>query len=388
MLSTAFTLAASAEPAADQQQLVAANTGFAFDLLDQIAAASPSANVFISPYSVSSALQMVQNGAAGETKAEMQRVLKTGGMTPDSLNVAFRDLDRTLAARKDVTLELANGLWYQQGFHLKPAFAAANQKFFQAGLEAVDFGAPQSADTINAWADRHTQGKIKNVVHYPFPPLTRLILADAIYFKGRWTEPFKQNRTAPRDFHPAEGQPKQTPMMTRSGNFIYRETPDFQAAKLSYEGGLQMELYLPQTNSSPQKLLAILSAQPQTGSGFSSREGTVTLPKFKMDYNAVLNDPLTALGMKGAFARDANFSGIADEPLFISQVRQKSYVDVNEEGTEAAAVTTVQIQSLAMRRPSPDRFTMILDRPFLFVISDVNTGSILFMGIVNDPAGD
>lgn len=377
-----------ADSPTDMNNLVAANTAFAFDLMNQITRAQPGGNVFISPYSVSSALQMVANGAAGGTKSEMQQVLKTSGISADALNGAFKDLDQQLEGRKDVILNLANGMWYQEGFHMKPPFVATNQQYFRAELASVDFGSPQAAKIINDWADRKTNGKIREVVEFPFPPLTRLILANAIYFKGKWVEPFKKSLTKPRDFHLANDQIKQTPMMTQDGHFQYQESPKFQAIKLPYNGGLQMELYLPAANSSPQMFLADIAGNEKSResirSGFSRREGSVTLPKFKMEYEILLNRPLQSLGMKSAFASNADFSGIADEPLNISEVKQNSYVDVNEEGTEAAAVTTVTVRALALMRPM-EKFTMVLDRPFFFVISDANTGSILFMGVVNEP---
>ena len=380
-----------AGPVAAPAQLVAANTAFALGLMNQVAQARPDANVFISPFSVSSALQMVGNGAAGETKAEMQRVLQAAGLSADSLNAACKDLNQQLATRQDVILNLANGLWFQQGFHLKSAFVDANRKFFQARLAGVDFGKPSSARTINAWADQQTRGKIKEVVQFPFPPLTRLVLANAIYFKGQWVEPFEKRLTRPREFHLPDGQAKRTPMMAREGSFVYRETAEFQAVRLPYKGGLQMELFLPSTNSSPQKLLTALAApgnwQQAARSGFSLEEGSVILPKFRIEYDVQLNQALKALGLKRAFTAHADFSGIADEPLAISQVKQKSYVDVNEEGTEAAAVTSVTMTALAIRRPPPKQFAMILDRPFFFVISDAASGSLLFMGIVNNPVG-
>ena len=387
---TALGLTACADPASDSE-LAAANTAFAFDLMSQVGRAQPDANVFISPYSVSSALQMTAAGAAGETKIEMQQVLKTSGLTADSLNTATKNLNQQFEGRKDVILNLANGIWVQKDYQIKAAFVDNNRKFFGAELASVDFENPQSAEAINDWADRQTQGKIKEVVKFPFPPLTRLILANAIYFKGKWVVPFEKDETRPREFHRANGQSKETPMMTQEGNFIYQETPDFKAVKLPYKGGLQMELYLPQTNSSPLRFLAACG-ENQTRrkiiqTGFSRREGTVTLPKFKIECNVLLNDSLRALGMKTAFTRGADFSGIADGGLYISEVKQKSYVDVNEEGTEAAAVTVVGIRASAVMMPPPNRFTMILDRPFFFVISDVNTGSILFMGVVNDPTG-
>ena len=394
-LATLVGLAASqllAGSPTDMNNLVTANTAFAFGLMNQITQADPNGNVFISPFSVSSALQMVVNGAAGGTRAEMLQVLRTSGIPADGLNGAFKGLDQQLTGRKDVTLNLANGLWYQEDFHMKPAFVDTNQQYFGAELASVDFGSPQAAKTINDWASQKTNGKIKEVVEFPFPPLTRLILANAIYFKGKWVEPFKKDRTKPRDFHLSNGQTSQTPMMVQDGHFQYQETPRFQAIKLPYNGGLQMELYLPATNSSPQMFLADIAGKEtwrgNIQSGFRRREGSITLPKFKMEFEILLNNPLQALGMKSAFANNADFSGIANEQLSISEVKQKSYVDVNEEGTEAAAVTTVGIRAMAIMEPV-ERFTMILDRPFFFVISDANTGSILFMGVVNEPkSGD
>jgi serpin B len=372
----------------DMNNLVAANTAFAFDLMNQITRAQPGGNVFISPFSVSSALQMVVNGAAGGTKAEMQQVLKTSGVSAGALNGAFKDLNQQLEGRKDVTLNLANGMWVQKDFHIKPAFVDTNRQYFRAELASVDFNNPQAAKTINGWAEQKTKGKITKVVEFPFPALTRLILANAIYFKGKWVEPFKKDLTKPRDFHLANGQTKQTPMMVQDSHFQYQENAKFQAVKLPYNGGLQMELYLPATNSTPQMFLADIAGKEtwrdSIQSDFSRREGTVTLPKFKMEFEIELNNPLQSLGMKSAFANTADFSGIADEPLNISEVKQKSYVDVNEEGTEAAAVTTVGIRAMALMKPI-EKFSMVLDRPFFFVISDATTGSILFMGVVNEP---
>jgi serpin B len=374
-------------PAADVEKLVAGNTGFGFDLMNQVVQAQPDANVFISPYSVSRALQMTVTGARGETKAEMQRVLKTEGIPASSLRAASRDLHDQLATRTNVTLNLANRLWYQEGFHLKPSFAEVNRIFFQGELAGVDFGSPQAAKTINDWADTETHGKIKDVVQFPFPPLTRLVLANAIYFKGKWVTPFQKNGTRPCAFHLANGQTKQTPMMSQEGKFAYEADPNFQAVKLRYEGGLQIELYLPATNSSPQALLADLATRwKHVETGFSQLEGGVMLPKFRIEYDVTLNQPLEALGMKSAFGTKADFSGIAEEPLYISELKQKSYVDVNEEGTEAAAMTS---EMMVMSAGPRKEFTIILDRPFFFMISDMNTGSILFMGVVNDPvAGD
>jgi serpin B len=379
-----------ADPASDPARLAAANTGFAFDLLKQIAGEQPNANVFISPFSVSSVLQMVANGAAGDTRTEMQRVLKTAGLPPETLNAACRDLNQSLNSQTNVILSLANAIWFQEGIRLKPGFVATNSRFFQAGLAPVDFKKPESAKTINDWADNCTHGKVKDVVQWPFDPLTRVILANAIYFKGKWANPFDKNQTKPRAFHLAKGGTKPTPTMWQRKTFSYQEGNGFQAVRLPYAGGrLQMYLFLPDTSSSPAKLLAGMDNDTWRDKilpRFRDREGTLALPRFKLEYDVVLNDPLEALGMRHAFD-DADFSAMAAEPLFVSKVKQKSFVEVNEEGTEAAAVTTVTVAFSAMPMNPPKPFEMIVDRPFFFVIEDNETRSVLFMGVVYDPAG-
>jgi serine protease inhibitor len=382
---SAFTVSAQ-----DAEKLAAANTGFAFDLLKQIAKEQPRENIFISPFSVSTALQMVGNGAAGKTKEEMQRVLKISGLSPEKLNAACKSLNQSLNSQSDVTLNLANGIWFQNDFHLKPGFISDNKDFFQAELAGVDFKNPNSAQTINDWADKKTRGKIKDMFQFPFPPLTRMILANAIYFKGKWGEPFDKSQTKPRPFHLPIGESKQTPMMQKHRHFSYRETDDFQAVRLGYSGRyLDMILFLPKTNSSPQKLLAELSTaswQDDVLSQFEDREGTLVFPKFKVNYDVELNQPLESLGMKRVFdPRAADFSAMADEPLFVSEVKQKSFVEVNEEGTEAAAVTEISATAMEAMPVQQEPFEMVVDRPFFFVIADERTQSILFMGIVNNP---
>jgi serpin B len=382
-------LAAFADSPADPAKLAAANTGFAFDLLKQITVEQPNANVFISPFSVSSLLQMAANGAAGDTKTEIQRVLKTTGLPPESLNTACKDLNQSLNSQTNVILNLANAIWFQEGIRLKPGFVATNGRFFQAELAPVDFRKPDSAKIINDWADNNTHGKIKDIVQWPFDPLTRVILANAIYFKGQWAQPFDKNATKPRAFHLANGGTKPTPMMWQRKTFSYQEGDGFQAARLPYAGGrLQMYLFLPNTSSSPAKLLASMDNDTWRDKilpRFRDREGTLAFPRFKLEYEVTLNDPLEALGMRHAFD-DADFSAMASERLFVSKVKQKSFADVNEEGTEAAAVTTgVMAGAIAMEPPKP--FEMIVDRPFFFVISDDQTKSILFMGVIYDPAG-
>lgn len=375
----------------DVTKLALADNGFAFGLLKQIAGEQPGKNIFISPISVSTVLQMVANGAAGKTRTEMQQVLQTGGLAPDALNAANKDLSQSLNSQTNVILSLANAIWYKKEFHLKPEFVAVNREFFQAELGGLDFTKPESAQTINDWADKSTRGKIKEVVQWPFDPLTRVILANAIYFKGKWDRPFDKKATKDHAFNVLPGgTPKQVPMMWQQADFSYQEGDGFQAVRLPYAGGrLQMYLFLPATNSSPTKLLADLNGETWSNKilpGFHDCKGTLALPRFKLDYDVLLNDPLKALGMKSAFTSDADFSAMADEPLFVSEVKQKSFVEVNEEGTEAAAVTTVTMRAMAIMEPLKP-FEMIVDRPFLFIIGDNRTQSILFMGVIYDPTG-
>jgi serine protease inhibitor len=376
--------------AQDSEKLAAANNSFAFDLLKQIEKEQPRENIFISPFSVSTALQMVGNGAAGETKAEMQRVLVTGSLPPDKLNAASKSLNESLNSQPDVILNLANAIWCQNELQLKPGFVAVNKTFFQVELAGVNFNDPKSADIINDWADKKTYGKIQHVFQFPFPPLTKVIVANAIYFKGKWVEPFDKGQTKLCPFYLPNDEQKQTPMMRQHRHFGYQETGDFQAVRLVYFGkGLDMILFLPKTNSSPQKLLAELGAvswQDDICPQFDDREGTLVFPKFKLEYGVRLNDSLEALGMKSAFTTGANFSAMSDEPLIISEAKQASSIEVNEEGTEAAAVTGLGFSRIG---PIPDPtkpFEMIVDRPFFFMIADERTQSILFMGIIFDPA--
>lgn len=380
-------LQALADLSADQSKLASANTAFAFDLFGQVSHEQPDANIFISPFSVSTVLQMIENGAAGTTKEEMEQVLHTGHLPTNALNAACRSLNQSLNSQTNAILELANAIWYKQSIPLKPAFVSANKEFFGAELGAVDFGSPQSAQTINDWASNNTRGKIQQVVQWPFPPLTRLVLANAIYFKGKWEIPFDEKDTKPHVFHLAGGGEKQVPTMWQHGQFAYQEGDGFQAVRLPYTGRrLWMEIFLPTADSSLTNLLARFNTDLERTKmlyGFVRREGTLALPRFKLEYGAKLNDSLQALGMKRAF-HDADFSGMSDEPLALSEVKQKSYIEVTEEGTEAAAVTVGMMRATAILRPLKP-FEMIVDRPFFFVIEDGQTRSILFMGAVYEP---
>jgi serine protease inhibitor len=373
----------------DQEKLAAANAGFAFGLLKQIVQQQPATNVFISPYSASVVLEMIANGAAGKTKEEMDRVLGVGGLTEDRLNQACKEMDASIrSAQSNVVLTLANSIWYRPGVELKPEFSAANRDYFGAALNALDFTDPRSAGVMNRWAEQNTQGKIKRIVEPPIPGSFQLFLANAIYFKGTWLTQFDKKETRQRPFHLTSGSQKNVPMMQQKGHFLYQEGNGFQAIQLPYAGKrLGMFVLLPQTNSSLEKLLASFDGSSWRNvilPKFTSQEGMIALPRFKLEYEVKLKQMLRAMGMKLAFERSADFSGMSSTALYVDEVKQMSFVEVNEEGTEAAAVTVGGIKATSVR-VEPKPFQMIVDRPFLFLIHDMQTSSVLFLGALSEP---
>ena len=383
-----LTVAAAVAFAGDFPRFAQADSGFAFNLFKQIPGLQTN-NLFVSPYSVAIALHMLCNGAAGKTRAEIQGALGTKDLTQDEINGFFRGLNSSLTSQTNVNLNLANSIWYSKGFRVRLAFVSTNEAFFNSKVSPVNFKSPGSADMINHWAADSTRGKITGIVSFPFPVDTEVVMANAIYFKGDWAQPFDKRLTQKRYFYLRGTIIKQTPMMSRRGTFRYQKGNGFQAVELPYAGDrLQMILFLPVTNSSPAELLAGIDGTNWNGKilpRFMSRDGNVVFPKFKFYCSQLLNKPLQRLGIQKAFVPGAaDFSRISADPVAVSEVLQKSFVDVNEQGTEAAAVTTVTIRATAVMRPQPP-FEMIVDRPFFFVIFDRPTGAILFMGIVNDP---
>jgi serine protease inhibitor len=395
LLATGLILVSSktiGAPSPDLAKLADANNGFAFTLVKELAKGKPGENIFISPYSISGALQMVRAGAAGETRREMDEVLGTKEFSGDSLAGAYKELDQAIhAGASNAVLSVANAIWYAPNIQLRPEFVSVNKDFYGARLSALDFTDPRASGIVNKWVDEQTHGKIKRIVEGPLSGLTGAFLANAIYFKGSWEKKFEQKDTEDRVFNLAYGQQKTVPMMRQKREFLYQDAPGFQAVDLDYAGSrLRMCLLLPKANSSPRKLLEGMEAETWKTSvipKFGRRQGTLLLPRFKLEYGAELKQPLAGLGMKRAFYRAADFSAMSATPLFVEAVKHKSFVEMNEEGTEAAAVTGVIMHATAVR-PEGQPFQMVVDRPFLFVIEDAPTHSILFLGLVLDPTGN
>jgi len=373
-------------------RLAAANNSFSFNLLRQLATEQPDASILVSPYSVATALQMAANGATGQTRAEMGQVLGITNLTTSELNQAFKVTAGTLnAANTNVILTTANALWYRQSAQIKPVFLAANQKFFSSTIKPLDFSnVPAAENEINHWASNQTHGRITGIANGMIDPVhTDLILANAIYFKGRWLDPFDKGRTTEHPFHPATGAPKNLQMMEMFKKFSYRKGTGYQAVRLPYLGcDLAMYVFLPDPGSSPAKLLQFMTGDNWhkiTMPGFSERQGLLELPKFKLGNALELRQPLSALGMKTAFQQTkADFSEMFSDPHFISEFRQKAFVEVSEEGTEAAAATRMDAVATGIEMNLLPPFKMIVDRPFLFAIVDGRSELILFMGLVNN----
>jgi serpin B len=375
---------------ADLPKLAAANNAFSFKLIKQLASENAGKNVFVSPYSAATALQLAANGAGGQTLTEMKEVLGTTNLSPAELGAASKAVSDLLNAKnKNVILTTANSLWYRQGVELKKDFADENQKYFKAAIQPLDFKNASAAEAvINEWASNQTHGRITGIADGMINSTTDLILANAIYFKGKWEEEFEKKLTKERTFHPSSGPTKQLPMMEKDKTFTYGEGSGYQVVRLPYKDrNLAMYMFLPANSSSPVKLLENLDGEKWRNvmmRGLGEREGFVAFPKFELENTFELVKPLQALGMKSAFTDQADFSGMFGYPHKISDVRQKAFVEVSEEGTEAAAVTAVGMRPQAIRMDQPRPFEMIVDRPFFFTIVDARSEMILFMGVVND----
>lgn len=369
--------------------LAAASNAFGFDLFQQLRRQAGDQNVFFSPLSVTVALGMTYNGAAGETKNAMARALKIEGMNHAELNRESADLLKALkSSDPKIELAIANSLWARGGMRFNDDFLARNRQFYGAEISTLDFNNPQSVATINRWVSGATKGKISQIIDR-INPQQVMFLINAVYFKGQWQKRFDKTLTEQQPFHLPGGRQKPVPMMAQSGNYLYQRGDKFQAVSLPYgKGGVSLYLFLPDEESSIDDFLNGLSYQKweEWINNFDNTPGDVKLPRFKLDYEKTLNDPLKDLGMGAAFnSREADFSGIrAEKDLYISEVKHKAVAEVNEEGTEAAAATSVGISVTSVREPR-ERFTFIADRPFLMAIRDSQTGAILFMGAVMDP---
>lgn len=361
-------------------QLLNSNQKFAFKLFNQL---NSEQNLLISPTSIAIALTLLYNGADGVTKQEMAQTLAIQGITLDEVNQGYRDLQQLLTNNDDIALSIANSLWIRKDFPLKQTFIDNNKKYFQAEVSTLDFNNFETKKIINSWVNNATKGKISEIID-SVKPDDVLFLINAIYFNSNWQKEFDRTLTTKQPFYVEKNKTIDYPLMSQRGKFSYYENKDFQLINLPYgkSGAMSMYILLPQKEVKLTTITTGLNEEiwQQWLSNLTKKEGLIALPKFTLEYKAELNDTLINLGMKTAF-NNADFSNLTEESIVISEVKHKTFINVDEKGTEAAAVTSIGMNRSSMPINSP--FQMIVNRPFLYVIQDNNTGTILFMGTIN-----
>jgi serpin B len=364
---------------------------FGADLLGRLAGST--GNAVLSPYSIAVALQMALEGARGQTAVQMAKALHTPGVTAAQLTATAATLRQDLAALDDpqqkVTLRIANGMWPQAGYPIKAPFTASLRDGFGVDVRQLDFAKdpPGARRTINDAVSDQTNGKIPELLTQDLDPLTRLVLTNAVYLKAGWAMPFQADQTRAEAFHKSDGSAVQAQFMHQVGELGYAKRDGYQLVRLPYGAGdLAMTLIVPDGALAPvEKALGERGLATLLGGPLSPAQVTLALPKFKVRTHAELVDTLRRLGMTDAFDDvRADFGGIADERLVISQVAHEAYISVDENGTEAAAATAVVIGRTSTQ-VGPIRVTVTVDHPFLFAITDAKTGTPLFLGRVADP---
>lgn len=369
---------------AAEVEIIGAGNRFAFHLLAQ--ANHPGDNLFLSPFSASMALGMTMNGAAGETWSQMRDVLGFGALAEDEINAAYASLMELLVGL-DPAVETAvgNSVWIRQGFPVHADFLTRVRRSFEAEVVELDFANPSASARINEWVKAVTNGRIEDIVPAVIPGGVVMYLINAIYFKAPWTFRFDPSDTRTERFHLDDGSTQTVPLMTLRRDLPYQENDRFQAVDLPYGGSaFSMTVLLPAPDVSVDDLAASLDAAQweDIADSFDDTDLTLFLPRFRMAYERTLNDDLSALGMVDAFDHRADLTRLSPAGgLWISSVRQKSWVEVNEEGTEAAAATVVTVVESAGH-------VVRADRPFLFFIRERLSGTILFAGkVASPPAG-
>jgi serpin B len=392
MMLSSILRASPGARAVDTKSLVAGNTAFALELYGQLK--TNPGNLFFSPYSISTALAMTYAGARGDTEKQMARVLHFSE-NQRQLHSDFGQLQRQLGEagkQKAIELNVANALWAQKGHPFLPAFLKITQDEYQANINQADFntGADAARDEINRWVGQKTKDKIQDILGPgTLDQTTTLVLANAIYFKGRWAVPYKKEATSIEPFHVSSGSQVNVPLMHHFDEVRYMENGDFQAVELPYAGeGLSMMVLLPRQVDGCRKLEDGLNPAlvSNTLSQMKKQRVEIFLPKFKLESSFRLNAALAAMGMPDAFGPKADFSGMdGTKLLYFSLVLHKAWGEVNEEGTEAAAATVVTMM-MGMPPPRPPAPIFRADHPFIFFIRDMGSGSILFLGRLAGPS--
>jgi serine protease inhibitor len=367
-------------------KLIGGSNAFAFDLLRQMNSAQRGSNVFFSPLSASMALGMTTNGAAGTTYDAMHSTLRLGDASRQEVNEGYKSLIALLRGLDKATdFRIANSIWYEKTFPFNDAFLAESKSFFDAQVSGLDFTSPSALSTVNSWVNESTNQKIPAILDV-IDPAEVMFLINAIYFKGSWQKQFDKSKTAQAPFFALDGSTASVPLMHQSVPLRVAHAPSYTAVDLLYgNSAFAMTVVLPNPNVDVNTLAESLTEAnwKLLEESFSEHQSEFYFPRFKLEWKRVLNPELTALGMGIAFFDGADFTPMSPRgrELVITKVIQKTFVDVNEEGTEAAAATSVGIGVTSA--PSAIR----VDRPFVFVIRERFSGTIMFMGkIVKLPA--
>jgi len=375
-----------------EKEIISSGNSFGFKLFQTVAASDRDSNVFISPLSVSMALGMTLNGANGTTYDSIRNTLGFNGLTQKEINENFKSLMSLLEGLDSkVIFQIANSVWCRQNFQVEQDFITTNKSYFDAEVMALDFSLPTASQTINLWVDQKTNGKIQKIVPDRIDPLTMMYLINAIYFKGTWTYQFDSTNTRDTLFTLPDGKQTTCKMMHTDGYFDYAENDQYQAVDLPYGiGSFSMTIVLPKAgvdlnsfvNGFTENLWQTLTREMQ------KEKGELYFPKFKLEYEKSLNEVLQLMGMGIAFDPEtADFARINKDQslhLHISSVTHKTFVNVDEVGTEAAAATSVGIGTGAVL-PTKPPFFMHVDHPFMLIIWDHYTEDLLFVGKILQP---
>ncbi len=371
------------------EDVIAASNTFGFDIFRLILADEPAdKNLFISPTSISLALAMLLNGANSTTESSMSYAMRTSNLTMDQINATYKDLiDELTTVDEKVLLAIANSIWYRNGFSVEDDFLDINEVYYNAEIASLDFSSSQAVNIINNWCAENTNNRIQEVIT-EIDPLTMMFLLNAIYFKGAWTREFNPEYTYDDYFMLSDYTGKQVKTMLMEDTIMYSWNSLFRTCELNYgRGNYSMIILLPNAENSVEDIADQLTSENWDTmiAALDSQWVRLTLPKFTFSYEKDLNEILSEMGMAIAFSPEAaNFSGLCLEtPVFISLVKHNTFVEVNEEGTEAAAVTTEICDATEDDPNGPIK--MFVNRPFLFAIREKSSKAVVFIGKVGDP---
>jgi serpin B len=372
----------------DQVALIESANGFAFDIFGQVLKSSnENENVMISPLSISYALSMTVNGAKGDTRDAMLEALRLKGISVDAINSSYKNLTTDLlAVDKQVLMSIANSVWIENDFTVKKSFTDILTDYYNADEKTFDINDASAPDKINAWIEDNTNGLIKKMID-KLNDNTVMLLINAIYFKGKWKSQFEESNTIQMPFFKSGGNQINVPMMKQKTDFSVYEGNGFILAEFPYgQGNFVMDVILPDEQGGLSNTVASVSDENFTAwlSLMNERETDVSFPRFKYGFKKTLKDVLTDMGMGIAFTDGADLSNISDQyDLLINEVTHQTFIETNEEGTEAAAATVVDIGIVSMPPPA---LVFKMDHPFIYIIRETTTNSIIFMGRVVDPS--